>query len=320
MQTYIGLDIGGTKILGSLYNSDGESLKRVKKKTKASEGIEAVLSQIFKVVDELIEDEEIELVGIGAGSPGIVKKESIIEFSPNIPFRNFNLGEKMRTRYNVPFVLGNDVNVAMFGEWKVAEHKQAKNVLGLFIGTGVGGAIIIDGELYTGQGGAAEFGHMVVNPEGANCGCGSQGCLEAYASKTGIRNALKGQIKKGRVSLIEPFLKSDGAVLKSSSIKSAYEQKDALVTEVLKRSVYYLGIAVGNLVNMFHPDLIILGGGVMESMGGDMIGDIVEEAMRHSMPGMLDDVAFELSHLSDDAGIYGAYALIKDKLEKEKSI
>jgi glucokinase len=315
MQAYMGLDIGGTKILGALYNLDGELIKRFKKKTKAAEGIDTVLSQIFKVIDALIEEEDIELLGIGAGSPGIIKEDGIIAFSPNIPFKDFDLGEKIRTRYKTPFVLGNDVNVAMFGEWKVAEHKESRNVLGLFIGTGVGGAIIIDGKLYTGQGGAAEFGHMVVSPEGANCGCGSQGCLEAYASKTGIQNALKGQIKKGRVSLIEGHMKSDGAILKSSSIKSAFEQQDALVTEVIKRAIYYLGIAVGNLVNMYHPDLIILGGGMMEAMGGEMLGDIVEEAMRHSMPGMLNDVAFELSHLSDDAGIYGAYALIRDRVE-----
>jgi len=318
MKTYIGLDIGGTKILGSLYTEDGISLKRVKKKTKAAEGIETVLKQIFKVIDGLLDDpkEKIELMGIGAGSPGIIKNERLISFSPNIPFRNFDLGEKIVKRYNVPFVLGNDVNVAMYGEWKAAHITDAKNVLGLFIGTGVGGAIIINEKLYVGKGGAAEFGHMVVNPEGAHCGCGSQGCLESYASKTGIQNTIKGQIRKGRKTSLKGYLKSDGSVIKSSSLKKAYKEKDGLAMEVIDRAVYYLGIAVGTLLNQFHPDLIILGGGLMEALGEDLLDDINKEAKRHVMPGQMDGVVFELSHLSDGAGIYGAYALIRDHLSK----
>ncbi|WP_430885323.1 ROK family protein [Fusibacter sp. JL216-2] len=318
MRTYIGLDIGGTKILGSLYTEDGISLRRVKKKTKASEGIDSVLKQIFKVIDGLIEDqdEKIELLGIGAGSPGIIKDERLVSFSPNIPFRDFDLGEKIVKRYNVPFVLGNDVNVAMYGEWKAAHIVDAKNVLGIFVGTGVGGAIIINEKLYVGKGGAAEFGHMVVNPEGAYCGCGSQGCLEAYASKTGIQSAIRGQIRKGRKTVLEEYLKSDGAVIKSSSLKKAYEAEDSLAVEVIDRAVYYLGLAMGTLLNQFHPDLVILGGGIMEALGQDLIEGIKTEAKRHVMPGQMDGVVFELSHLSDDAGIYGAYELIRDHLTK----
>jgi len=321
MKVYIGLDIGGTKILGSLYSETGESIKRVKKKTKASEGLDVVIAQIYKVIDELLsnseamENEQFSLLGIGAGSPGIVKDQGIVAFSPNIPFRNFNLAALIEGKYNVPFVLGNDVNVAMFGEWKATNMKEAKNVLGLFVGTGVGGAIIIDGKLYVGKGGAAEFGHMVVNPEGAYCGCGSQGCLEAYASKTGIQSAIKGQLRKGRSSSLKTYLKSDGAVIKSSSLKRAFDENDTLAVEVINRAVYYLGIAVGNLINQFHPDLIILGGGIMESMGEDLLPKIVKEAERHAMPGLMTDVAFKLSHLSDDAGIYGAFEMIKNKIE-----
>ncbi len=313
MKVYIGLDIGGTKILGSLYSENGESIKRIKKKTKAADGLDTVMNQIYKVIDGLLESiEEIELIGIGAGSPGIVKEGSIVTFSPNIPFRDFDLGALIKEKYSVPFILGNDVNVAMYGEWKASNTSEARNVLGLFVGTGVGGAIIIDGKLYVGKGGAAEFGHMVVNPEGAYCGCGSQGCLEAYASKTGIQNAIRGQLRKGRPSVLKEFMQADGSVIKSSSLKRAYDVKDKLAVEVIERAVYYLGLSVGTLINQFHPDLIILGGGIMESLGDEMLDNIVAEAERHAMPGIMDDVAFELSHLSDDAGIYGAYELIKD--------
>lgn len=314
MKAYIGLDIGGTKILGALYDEEGKLLHKAKKKTKASEGVDSVIAQIFKVINHLLSFKDIELLGIGAGSPGLIKDDAIVTFSPNIPFRDFDLGALITKEYHVPFVLGNDVNVAMYGEWKASDMKDAKNVLGLFVGTGVGGAIIIDGKLYTGKGGAAEFGHMVVNPEGANCGCGSHGCLEAYASKTGIQNAFQSQLKKGRESILKDYLKEDGAIIKSSSLKMAYDQKDQLTIEVIHQSTYFLGIALGSLINLFHPDLVIFGGGIMEAMGEELLPLIKNEAVRHTMPGILNDVELRLSHLSDDAGIYGAYQLIKDKV------
>ncbi len=316
MKAYIGLDIGGTKILGALYNKSHVAVKKVKKKSKAAEGIDAVTKQIFNVIDSLLKESDIELMGIGAGSPGIVVNESTITFSPNMPFDNFDLGAVIKKRYKVPFVLGNDVNVAMFGEWKASNIVDAKNVLGLFVGTGVGGAIIMDEKLYTGQGGAGELGHMILNPGGITCGCGSHGCLEAYASKTGIQKAIVAGIRKGRKSVLEEYLEQDGAIIKSSSLEKALKEGDSLAVDVIDDAAYYLGIAVANLVNIFHPDLVIMGGGVMESIGETFLPKVLKEAKRHAMTGLLDDVRFELSHLSDDAGIFGAYQLILDKIAK----
>lgn len=319
MKVYIGLDIGGTKILGALYDEQHQVVASVKKKSKAEKGIEIVKEQIFKVIDELIlemETLEAELLGIGAGAPGIVVNESVVTFAPNLPFRDFDLGALVKERYNVPFVLGNDVNVAMFGEWKATENTDAKCVIGVFVGTGIGGAIILDGKLYTGQGGAGEIGHMVINPGGITCGCGSHGCLEAYSSKTGMQKAIVAGLKKGRSSVFSEFIKDDGSIIKSSSLRKAYDQKDALAVEVIDDAMRYLGVAIANLVNIFHPDLVILGGGVMEAMGDELLPLITSETARHTMPGMIDDVGFVLSHLSDEAGIFGAYQLI---ISKEKA-
>lgn len=312
MKTYIGLDIGGTKVLGALYNKKGEVLQRVKEKTLASEGVDKVLEQIYKVIDELSKYKGSELMGIGAGSPGIIENDSKVLFSPNIPFKNFDLGKKLKKKYKVPFVLGNDVNVAMYGEWKASDVKGAKNILGIFVGTGVGGALILDEKLYTGQGGAGEIGHMVLNPGGVTCGCGSSGCLEAYASKTGIQKAIQSGLRKGRKSVLEEYMKKDGAIIKSSSIEKAYKSGDELALDVINDTITYLGLATANLVNIFHPDLIIFGGGMMESLGDELLPKVIKEARRHAMIGMLDDVSFRLSHLSDDAGIYGSYQLILD--------
>lgn len=316
MDVYIGLDIGGTKILGALYNEEHQVIKTVKKKSKANKGIETVIEQIFKVIDELVDhSSEINAVlkGIGAGAPGIVIEESIVTFAPNLPFKDFDLGKLITERYDVPFVLGNDVNVAMFGEWKATDIADAKNILGVFVGTGLGGALILDGKLYTGQGGAGEIGHMVINPGGVTCGCGSHGCLEAYSSKTGMQKAIVAGLKKGRESVLAEYLDEDGAIIKSSSLRKAYELKDPLAVEVIEEAMRYLGVAMANLVNIFHPDLIILGGGVMESMGDELLPLITSETARHTMPGMIDNVRFVLSHLSDEAGIFGSYQLILDQ-------
>jgi len=310
----LGLDIGGTKILGILYDEDGQEIARQKRKTKAAEGIDVVMNQVFKVIDDLIKESTSKLEGIGVGVPGLVDAAGTVLFSPNIPFKDFELSKLIKKRYSVPVYVGNDVNVAMYGEWKHIGNETSRDVLGMFIGTGVGGAIILDGILYLGQGSAGEFGHMVVSADGAYCGCGAQGCLEAYASKTAIQKYIEKQIGKGRTTLLTELLEEDGVVLKSSSLIKAYEKNDALAIEVIDRTARYLGIAVGSLVNIFHPDLFILGGGVMEAMGSILLEKTLNEAQQHAMPGLLKTVAFSLSEMGDEAGVYGAYQLIKSKM------
>ena len=309
MKGVIGLDIGGTKVLGALYDFDGKMLAKIKKKTKADEGIEVVIKQIFKVVDGLLETEHVDLSAIGIGVPGLVNDSGEVLFSPNIPFVNFKLGQTISQKYNAKAVVGNDVNVAMYGEYKHLNDKALKNVLGVFVGTGVGGAIILDGKLYIGQGSAAEFGHMVVNVDGAYCGCGAQGCLEAYASKTAIQKYISKQVTKGRKSMLMDMLEDDGPVMKSSTLQKAYEADDSLAIEVVGRTAKYLGVAAGNLVNLFHPQVIIFGGGVIESMGSALLDMTALEARQHAMPGMIEQVEFKQSSLGDEAGIYGAYCL-----------
>lgn len=314
MKTILGLDIGGTKILGVLYDLDGKELAREKKKTKANEGLEVVMSQIYKVIDALKSFEDAQILAIGAGVPGIVDDNGTVAFSPNIPFRDFTLGKKLSERYEVPVYVGNDVNVAMYGEYKHLDSRASKHVLGIFIGTGVGGAIIIDGKLYTGQGSAGEFGHMVVSADGAYCGCGAQGCLEAYASKTAIQKYILKQLTKGRKSMFSDLLEEDGAVLKSSSIRKAYDAHDELAKEVVDRLARYMGIAVGSLVNLYHPEMIIIGGGITEALGDLLLEKIISESRQHAMPGLMETVNFTVSELADEAGVFGAYQLAQNML------
>lgn len=312
MKVIIGLDIGGTKVLGAIYDLNGKAIATLKKKTKANEGLEAVMKQVYKVIDGLLTGKDLDLLAVGVGVPGLVNDNGDVLFSPNIPFRDLELGKMISDRYKVRTYVGNDVNVAMYGEYKHLNDERMKNVLGVFVGTGVGGAIIIDGKLYVGQGSAAEFGHMVVNVDGAYCGCGAQGCLEAYASKTAIQKYIAKQLAKGRKSTLSDALASDGAVMKSASLQAAFDSGDALAIEVVARTARYLGVATGNLINLFHPQVIIFGGGVVEALGKSLTDLIVDEVRQHAMPGLIEHVRFERSSLGDEAGVYGAYRLARD--------
>lgn len=314
MLNYVGLDIGGTKILGALFNKDGEILKRVKKKTKADQGGDFVVKRILKVIDELLEGEKTPPAGIGAGYPGVVEEKGFIKFTPNIPLNDFDLAQQIKKKYDVPFVLYNDVNAAIYGEWKSGKHSFYKNVIGLFVGTGIGGAIVADGKLYLGKGAAGELGHMIIKADGAYCGCGTRGCLEAYTSKTAIQNKIKAAISRGRKTILKDYFE-EGGMLKSSALKDAYDQKDELMLEIFDELTYYLGIGIANLINIFEPNLIILGGGIIESLADKMIPSIKKISLNHTLSGMGDNIEFEKSHLGDDAGIIGAYHLIKEKVE-----
>ena len=312
MKGYIGLDIGGTKILGMLYDSSGIILASEKKKSKASEGLEIVLKQIYKVIDALFYEKECDIQGIGIGVPGIVTDIGVITFSPNLPFREFDLASVLSNKYGVKVAVGNDVNVAMYGEWKHQSRNAQKHILGLFVGTGVGGAIFIDGNLYTGKGAAGEFGHMVIQPDGAECGCGNRGCLEAYASKTAIQNYISQAIQKGRDTQLKKTLE-ESSILKSSNLAEAYLAKDPVAVEAVDRAARYLGIAIGSLINIFHPECIIIGGGVIEALGEKMLPLITAEIVNHSMPSLFQSVEISISQLGDEAGAYGAYRLIEAK-------
>jgi glucokinase len=314
---YIGLDIGGTKILGGLFDENCKMVKRTKKSTKSSQGAEVIVGQICKVIDDLLEDSsDSKLVAIGAGCPGIINsKEGVVVFSPNMNWgENFPLKEKMEKKYKVPFFLGNDANILAVGEYKFGAGSGCKNIIGIFIGTGIGGGIIINGRLYEGAVGAAgEIGHTIVLPDGPLCGCGSRGCLESLASRTAMQRDILSQLKKGRTSVITEYMDKEEKMIKSSHLKNSYDKGDELVIEVVDKACYYLGISVGSLMNVFNPDLVIFGGGVIEALGESMMKKIKVTAERYCMPKIFESCKFEIGKLGDDAGLYGALSLAMEQ-------
>ena len=309
------LDIGGTKVLGVVFNSKKEIVFRLKKKTKSggdsSDNIEQL---IINVVKELIDASGIKadkINAIAAGAPGVINQETgVVLFSPNLPWRNYNIKKPIEKEFGCPFYIGNDVNVGVLGEYKYGAAKGYKNVVGLFVGTGMGGGLILNGELFTGNKfKAAEYGHMILDPEGPLCNCGQRGCLEAFSSKQGMSAYIRQQVYRGRKTSMAEAV--ENGVFKSKVLKNALAEGDSVAVEAVDRACHYLAVASGNLVNTFSPDVVVYGGGVIEAVGDIFLEKILSEVDRYCMPSIRETVEFKKAALGDDSILYGALSMIK---------
>lgn len=315
----IALDVGGTKVLGALFDQEFNIIERKKKSTKAYEGVEKILNQISKVISKLLEtakEENFEVTAIGAGVPGVIK-DGVVLFTPNLPWNHYPLANEIENIFKIPVVIGNDANVSLLGEWGHGVAKNTVNTIGFFIGTGVGGGLILNSKIYTGNIGlAGEIGHITLNPDGIICGCGSRGCLESYSSKTGILKYVQAQIRHGRDCLIKDEISKEGSdyILRSSTIKEALDNEDACMLEAIEIAAKYLGIAVAAGLNILNPEMVVFGGGLVEALGNDFIAKIQTYITIYSVPHATDNCSFKLSSLGDDACLYGALTLVEDRM------
>ena len=310
------LDVGGTKVLGAIFNEKDEIIYRLKKRSKSQgEGSADVEKVIISVVEEMIQESGIdrnELNAIASCAPGVIdQSKGIVLFTPNLPWRNYDIAGAMRKRFGVPFFVGNDVNLGVLGEYKFGAARGYKNIVGFFPGTGMGGGLILNGELFTGnQFKAAEYGHMILEPEGPLCGCGQRGCLEAFSSKKGMSDYIRQQVSRGRECMLAEDVK-DGAIFRSKKLKKALAAGDKVATEAVDRACHYLAIATGNMINTISPDLVLYGGGIMEAMGDLWLGKILAEVDRYCMPSIRPTVELKVATLGDDSILYGDLAMIK---------
>ena len=309
------LDIGGTKVLGAIFDEDRKIVHRLKKKTKESGDDSANVEQvIISVVDEMIKEAGIrkgEINAIAAGAPGVIDQaKGIVLTSPNLPWTNYDIKTPIEKMFNAPFQIGNDVNVGVLGEYKYGAAKGYKNIVGFFVGTGMGGGLILDGRLFTGnQFKGAEYGHMILDPEGPLCGCGQRGCLEAFSSKKGMSAYILQQARRGRESMLAD--KIENGVFKSKFLKKALKAQDAVTMEAVDRACHYLAVATGNMINTISPDIVVYGGGVIEAVGDIFLEKILAEVDRYCMPAIRTSVELKTAALGDDSVIYGALSMIE---------
>lgn len=315
------LDIGGTKVLGAVFNDKDEIIYRLKKRTKENgDDVDNVEQIIINTVKEMMKEAKLkksDINAISAGAPGVIDSDAgIVFFSPNLPWRNYDIRTPIEKKFGAKFYIGNDVNCGVLGEYKYGVAQGYKNVIGVFPGTGMGGGIIINGELYTGTGfKAGEIGHMVLDPEGPLCGCGQRGCFESFSSKKGMSAYILQQVSRGRESYLGD--KIENGVFRSKYLKKALKLKDKVAMEAVDRACHYMAVASGSLINIFSPDLIVYGGGIMEALGDIFLGKVVDEIDKYCMPSIRPTVELKCASLGDDSVLYGALAMIAEA-EKAK--
>lgn len=314
----IGIDLGGTKILiGLVEKESGKVVSHIKKKTKKEKGPENIVRKMVEGVEELLEESGksfTEISSIGIGSAGqIGRKNGIIIGAPNLDCYNLNLKEILQNKFNIPVFVGNDVEVATIGEQKFGAGKGCADFVCVFVGTGIGSAIVKNGHIiYGATGTAGELGHIIVDLNGRPCACGAHGCLEAYASRSAIETRIEGALKKGRKSCISEYLE-EGKAITSSMIRKSIEREDELVTQCVSEASEYLSGGLASVINLINPELIILGGGLIEAVDY-FYKQTIKKAKSKSLPVPAEKIRFSKTILGDYSGVIGA-ALLDEREE-----
>ncbi|MCC6486795.1 MAG: ROK family protein [Candidatus Hydrogenedentes bacterium] len=314
----VGLDIGGTKMMACVIDHKFKVVGRCRKKSKSEKNTkEKPEDRITKIVLEAMRDAgDKPIRGIGVGSPGPLDPwTGVIIDTPNLAWKNFPLADMLRKAFDVPVLVDNDVNVGTYGEYAFGKVKDCKHVVGIFPGTGIGGALIVAGKLVHGFSGAAgEVGHMTIEVGGPYCGCGKRGCLEALASRIAIASQVAALAARGDAPYILENCGTDLANIRSSSIAKAIAAGDKMVEGVVRKAAFYTGVATGNLINIMSPEAVVLGGGLVEAMEDIYMEEIGRAIKEHAMPSMRKGVKIVAAKLGDDAGVMGAARLIAEKI------
>jgi glucokinase len=313
----VGVDLGGTKILAGVVSADHRILGRAKRNTPAKEGGPSILHAMVDCVNEALEASGVpreDIAAGGIGSPGPLDvKAGVILFSANLNVKNYPIGPELSARLDRPVLVQNDVRVGGYAEFRLGAGRGYRDVIAAFVGTGIGGCIIQGGEIVTGStGNAGEVGHMVVKAGGPVCGCGSKGCMEALASKTAIQRRINKAVRRGTPTVLSEKMARKGGRLKSGDLAEAVAAKDPVALKAVHRAAHYLGIGLGGLINVLGPEIVIIGGGVVNALGDPWV-DLARSAARTQI---LTDpegqIKFERAALGDDSGILGAALLARE--------
>jgi glucokinase len=315
----IAVDIGGTKIMTALFNQDGKMLARDTRPTLVNEGVDAVIKRLGSAIEEILGENRISLsqlnaIGIACAGGIDTPRGVVVTPSPNMPdWVEVQLADVIRKKFGVATYVINDASAAALGEHRYGVGKGVKNLVLFTLGTGIGGGIIVDGKLYLGAvGGAGELGHMTVDANGPRCGCGNTGCLEMLASGRAIERDAINRIRQGARSSLSEMVNGEIEKITAAQVGVAARSGDPIACDIISRAAYYLGIGFVNAVNIFNPEMVVIGGGMAEL--GDMIIEpgrrmVVERAFSVSSRG----VRLVTTLLGNEAGVYGAATFVLDR-------
>jgi len=316
---YLGVDVGGTKIQSSLVCESGAILGKQRQSTPRIGGPEQVLSMIETVIQEVLNQAKLEttdLTAIGVAVPGVVEpKTGYVVVTPNMSLTGVAIGAHLEGRFRVPVAIGNDGNLGTYGEAWLGSARDARSALGIWVGTGIGAGLVHKGRLWRGaRESAGEIGHIIMQIGGPVCGCGNHGCLEALASRTAIERDIRTALQAGGTSKLTELSADDLSVIRSGAIRKALKAEDPMVTGILHRAAETLGYACLTVRHLVDPQVIVLGGGLIEACS-DFMMPIVENIVGSDrLPGARDGGHVLLSALGDNAVVLGAVALARKQV------
>ncbi len=315
----IGIDLGGTKMLAAGIYERGEILHLVRQQTLAEEGSQAVIARIAALCHEITTAVGRPIAAVCIGVPGAVDGHTgIVHRAPNLQWAAVPLASLLSAQIGgVPVFLDNDVRVAVLGEHAYGVGRGTQTMVGIFVGTGIGGGLVIDGHLHLGKrGSAGEVGHMMLDPKGPRCSCGRRGCVEAFASRTAMeRDVLAIIAKKHRESSLPRLMKKKGGRLTSSVIAEALAEGDRVMEKVLARAQKRLGQLIASVVNLTDPEVVVIGGGIAERLDEAFVAPIREAAYeRFFLQRDRDQVRIVSSELKERAAPLGAAMVARKRL------
>ena len=317
-KAYIGIDLGGTNIQAGLIDADGKLVQTGKTKTKPEGGADAVIERIAKLAGEVQEKSGVKaeaVGGLGIGAPGAVDpSDGTVITAVNLRWDNIPLAKALKKATDHTVVVDNDVNVGAWGEYKAGAGRGHDDMMAVFVGTGIGGGFVLNGQLYHGSmKTAGEIGHTVIKADGPL----GQRTLENLASRTSIVNQLRQLILSNHPSVLSDLVDGDFERVKSKILAEAFVKNDGLTRSVIGQAAHYLGVTIANAVTLLSLPCVVVGGGLTEALQDDwiqLIRDVYEE---YVFPSGLKACRIVASELGDDAGLIGAALLAKQRLEKD---
>lgn len=312
----LGLDLGGTKIAAAIVTAEGQLASRQQRMAMAYEGPRAVIARITSTINDVLEQAGLSasrIHSIGVAAAGFINQEKgIITASPNLPgWENIPLREMVQQKYGIPVVLLNDAKSAAVGEHEFGAGRGIRNMVFITVSTGIGSGIIINNELYFGHDGVAgEIGHMTIDIDGPKCACGNIGCLEVLASGSAMVREIKRRLQAGEYSILLQAVGGNLESINGEKIEATARQGDKLAQDVINKAATYLGVGLVNVVNIFNPEMIVIGGGI-SNMGNLVFVPALKVMNERAIPISARSVRVVPAQLGADAGIIGVTAFAR---------
>ncbi len=310
--------MGGTKILAGVVNSKEGIIARIKSPTSPEASQKQYINSLVKIINDLIKKSKLHPDNIEAiclGIPGSLNPYTgVVGLAPNLGLKNFHVKEKLQAKVPFPVLIENDVNMGALGIKNFGAAKKAKNLLAVFIGTGIGGAIIIDEKIYRGANFVAgEIGHIVVKKGGPVCGCGKRGCFEAIASRASIVKNILADVKANKKSIIKK-LSAPNKQVKSRILAEAVKANDKLTIKHISDACETIGLVLANVTNLMNFDTIVLGGGLVEALDNFMLPKIKKSFNEFVLKDAAKSIKIIANNLGDDVALYGGISLVEEFL------